>query len=533
MARAEFLSGDIDGFTFSIIVGGVCLIVFWRFSTLRLDSQEPPSLKSKVPVIGHMLGLITGSHGYYLSLYNKKPMPACTLPMASGKMYVLNSPELVTAAFKARTLSFGPHVRSMTKYIIPISQSASDEYCTPEFYQPWSQIFYSVMTGPELVKMNATVLTDLFSQINNFPQNMEVEDTWIWHRNMFTNSTISALLGKENPWRKDHSLIAKFWEYERSVHHFVAGPVPRLTAPSAYKARADLHQALIECNFDTEGDKSPSTSLLIQKTMTFCDAAAWSNSDKAAMLIALLIAAVVNTTASAYWYLMHLMSSPPLLAKLRTEAQSLIIPGPVLPDKKRTIHIPLSSLIPSRAPLLIAAFRETQRVVGVGSMVRWVEADTMLSDGTRSYLLKKDIPVMIPSLVPHSSAALWGSDVDEFRPERFFTKTEQQQQQQQQHQELSDAGGDVPVPRGAFIPFGGGKHLCPGRNFASVENWGTMATLLLGFDIVAPEGEALQLPERTMPLPTAIIGRPVKGSDLRACVRRRKGWEDVVWKVVD
>jgi hypothetical protein len=38
-------------------------------------------------------------------------MPICTLPMLIGKMYFVNSPGLVSAVFKARTLNFDPYLK--------------------------------------------------------------------------------------------------------------------------------------------------------------------------------------------------------------------------------------------------------------------------------------------------------------------------------------------------------------------------------------------------------------------------------------
>ncbi len=71
----------------------------------------------------------------------------------------------------------------------------------------------------------------------------------------------------------------------------------------------------------------------------------------------------------------------------------------------------------------------------------------------------------------HRSKAIWGNDADEFRPERWLTVNKKQKK--------------------AFILFGCGKHLCPGRDFAFVETLGTVAVFLLGFEIMEVIGECL------------------------------------------
>ncbi|KAI1871195.1 uncharacterized protein JN550_004640 [Neoarthrinium moseri] len=525
MALSEVLRGSLDGFTLSLILALSVAALFWRLFALRLDPREPAALKPDVPVIGHIIGMLKESHRYWAILYKQNPMPACTLPMLNGKMYIINSPELVSAAFKARTLSFDPYLIKTLKHMIPISNKAMDMFAKDDFFHPWVNIVYSKMTGTDLLKMNVNALTDIYNNINNLPQNMEIEDTFIWWRHLLTVATITTLLGRDNPWKKDRSMVAKFWEYETSVHHFVVGPAPRVTAPAAYRARAEMHKALMQCNFETRGYEAPDTSGMIKTTSKVEEEHGWSTSDKAAMAIGILQGSVNNTVPISYWYFMHIVSNPKLVKKLRVEAERLVTAGKTLPNGKREMLVDIRGL-EERAPLLVAAFRENQRVVGVGVINRWVLDDTVLSDGQRSYLLKKDTPLLMSSMVNHTLEAHWGASVDEFDAERFLRTDPRTGAEREFH-------GDAPVPRGAFIPFGGGKHLCPGRSFASAENWGTMIAFLLGFDITTPQGTPLVVPERTMPLPTHGTGRPVAGSDLSSSFRRRKGWENVVWKVAE
>ncbi|KAH8204422.1 hypothetical protein TruAng_001338 [Truncatella angustata] len=527
MALTDILRGGVgglDGLTLSVILGGSLVALLWRVFTLRLDSREPPILKPDVPVVGHIIGMIRGSHGYWPKLYQSKPLPAATLPMLNGKMYVLNDPGLISAAFRARTLSFDPFLLKTIHHMIPISGGAMDVFRADEFQHRFQKVVYSKMTGADLLRMNAVVLGDVFGQINRLPANMEVEDTFLWFRSLLTMSTIVALVGKEHSWKMHRNAGARFWEYEAYIHYFVLGPAPWLTCPSAYESRAELHKALIECDFSSAAPTAPDVSALTKDVVELLDEHHWTASDKAALFIAIFQGAIANTVPTAYWYMMHIMSSPKLVAKLRKELARIAVPGPAGPDGKREVRVDLRDLSEENMPLLTAAFRENQRMIGVGSINRWVVSDTVVTSATdpgRSYLLRKDNALLIPQMLNHMDAAHWGPDVAEFRPERFLPAKGR------------EFHGEAPVPRGAFTPFGGGKHLCPGRNFASAENWGTMIALLLGFEMTTPEGEPLEVPERTMPTPAHAIGRPVAGSNLRSSIRRRKGWENVVWKVAE
>ena len=83
--------------------------------------------------------------------------------------------------------------------------------------------------------------------------------------------------------------------------------------------------------------------------------------------------------------------------------------------------------------------------------------------------------------------------------------------------------------RNSYIPFGGGKHLCPGRNFAFAEILGTAAALILAFDMSSDgNGAPVKLPEMAT---TTIMGgasKPDKqGEGMNLVIRRRPGWENV------
>jgi len=55
---------------------------------------------------------------------------------------------------------------------------------------------------------------------------------------------------------------------------------------------------------------------------------------------------------------------------------------------------------------------------------------------------------------------------------------------------------DDELRKAGYIPFGGGKHLCPGRNIAFAEILGTLAALLLGFEVRGTDGGLIQVPSR-------------------------------------
>jgi cytochrome P450 len=76
-----------------------------------------------------------------------------------------------------------------------------------------------------------------------------------------------------------------------------------------------------------------------------------------------------------------------------------------------------------------------------------------------------------------------------------------------------------------MIPFGGERHLCPGRNFALAEMLGLVGALALGFEVMGARP-----PDATDAYLGTAMRRPKWGDqDPSVRVTRREGWADVTW----
>jgi cytochrome P450 len=238
--------------------------------------------------------------------------------------------------------------------------------------------------------------------------------------------------------------------------------------------------------------------------------------------LSLIHVSTLNAIPTLFWNLLHIASDPVLTEEIRQELLSIIRPGIPLSNGKRGIEIDITKFEDS-CPLLVSSYRETIRLANGQLSTRRVVRDTMISDGKNSYLLKKGADVMMPSAVTHLSTDIWGPNAHKFDATRFMTKATTDEKEKEEERER----------RRAYFPFGGGKHLCPGRNFASAEILGTITALLLGFDIKSAEGGLIQVPELRRARIGEAVGKPqLKGQHIGARLERRAGWEDVVWKFV-
>lgn len=98
------------GFTLLAIAVIPLLFLLQRLVFPKFDPREPPVLRPKIPVIGHLISMARERTGLYRRLYRDNSLPICTLPMLNGKLYVINSPNLISSAMRSKDLSFDPFV---------------------------------------------------------------------------------------------------------------------------------------------------------------------------------------------------------------------------------------------------------------------------------------------------------------------------------------------------------------------------------------------------------------------------------------
>ena len=197
------------------------------------------------------------------------------------------------------------------------------------------------------------------------------------------------------------------------------------------------------------------------------------------MELALLHVSTANAIPTLFWLIAFIASDPALVASLREELPTVITTSKSK-DGKREARVDITKLDPD-CPLLVSCYREVIRLVNSQLGTRRVMEDTTISDGKTTYLLRKGWDVNMPSGV---------SQKEEKR---------------------------------AYIPFGGGKHLCPGRNFAFAEILGFAAALVMGFDVEKDDGGLIEVPDiRRASLGEAVSKPFGKGLAMGAKITRRE-----------
>ncbi|KZV78883.1 cytochrome P450 [Exidia glandulosa HHB12029] len=158
-----------------------------------------------------------------------------------------------------------------------------------------------------------------------------------------------------------------------------------------------------------------------------------------------------ETTSGLLSFLMHfVIAHPAVYAKLRAEVDAVVGTERIRPE-----HLP-------RLTYMNATMRETMRLKGPipGIGVKPMQDEVIGG----KYFIPKGTDIFVMASVIGLDPAVYGDDVNEFRPERMLD------------------GKFEALPPKAWLPFGSGTRACIGRAFAWQEAQMAIATLFQKFD---------------------------------------------------
>jgi len=216
-----------------------------------------------------------------------------------------------------------------------------------------------------------------------------------------------------------------------------------------------------------------------------------SNEDIGKLEITVLHAATSNTVPTVFWFLCYVFSDPTLVENITAETKAIVVVSTTDGITTNTLDV---SKLPTSCPWLVAAWNEALRLTNSQVSTRLVTADTTLSDGKKTYLLKQGSILQMPAGPIHRSPAIWGPDAALFEPARFLHKTPSYAPRGASAPIRKDETEQERLQRLAFLPFGGGKHLCPGRMFAFAEILALAAALCRGWEAEALGGGRVEAP---------------------------------------
>ncbi|KAK1634667.1 hypothetical protein BDP81DRAFT_51031 [Colletotrichum phormii] len=146
-----------------------------------LDLQEPPTLRPKIPLIGHLIDLIQMGYKQHVKNHEKFNMTAYSLPILGSKLYIASSPQLASSIFQKRTLSFEPLIDTFVRTLVGMEGHGLELWTNPEFRTAIFKVLYKGLTGPSLNDLTISGVSNVASSLNRMPlDQLELKDFHCW-----------------------------------------------------------------------------------------------------------------------------------------------------------------------------------------------------------------------------------------------------------------------------------------------------------------------------------------------------------------
>ncbi|KPM36728.1 hypothetical protein AK830_g9850 [Neonectria ditissima] len=438
---------------------GFVLLAFateWAL-TLFDDPREPKRVQPRVPLLGHLLGMMQYGASYYNQTSKKTSAEIYTLNIFNTKLYVANTQRLTPPIMKAsKTLTFRPFMQTAVKLMGKASNETYEIFGTDMVNDFSHAMKNSLAPGPYLdeqnLRMGKRAIMDL-DALSQTPSVFLLE----WARHAVVQASSCGIFGEEHPFR-DPAVETGFWTWQGYLPLQMVG-LDLLRKGDA--AREIVFKAFREYCKAVPDDAS---HLFRERTRTMREAGICEE-DISRQQSTFGTAAFANSIPALYWTIHELFSRPDILEQVRDQVASQAVSGSS--DSGFTLDV---SSLKTKCPLILSVYQETQRTRHIHANIRKVTADTLL-DG--KYLLKADNYVQMPGQPIHTNPDIWGSSAEDFDPYRFVPK---------------DAAGRKSVAPSSFLAWGAPPHLCPARQFASTEILLVVALLALRYDLVPANG---------------------------------------------
>ncbi|CAL3965309.1 unnamed protein product [Diplocarpon coronariae] len=497
-----------------VIAAAIC--ISWVTKAATTDRRDPPVVRSKIPLIGHLFGIVRQQADYYQTLNATHQKPIFTLDILSQRIHVITCPSLVQSVFRnAASLSFDPITTSASKRVFqmterqtkllqgtaPREEGRGESSVAKATYQV---MHATLQPGASLFQTTAVALQRFASSLDGIGAQGHEVRLYEWLQHHFTIATAEALYGASNPVSEDSGMVRSLRDFERSIGLLFLDIFPSLTCPAGHRARAAFVSAFKRYY---DNNDLGSASAIIRGRHDVLTSSGLTTDDLAHFDIGILTAATMNSNPGLFWLVSFIYSSPPLLSSVRAEVDAAT-PAQTSPQGKQEARMDIGLLL-RKCPLLTSCWQETLRLRAASIPNRVVVEDTLLDDAV---LLRRGDVVQLPCQAMHTSPRTWGLDASAFDPTRFLAST--------------TAGLDRESRKSrkqAYNPFGGGAVLCPGRHFSSMEIVGAVAMIVKGFEIQGVEvlGVRMQSMSEQVKHPDG---------DLTVVIRRREGWQGLAWR---
>ncbi|KAL2822611.1 cytochrome P450 [Aspergillus granulosus] len=516
------------------LLGGalVVLLVFTRLllalqslQTLHLSkasSRSPPVHPYWIPFVGHSVQFIQKPGEFIdelLRQYRDKHPVEIVLGPVRG--YFVSGCDVVNTLLRSpRNLSPKPFIALAMENMFGTPRSAMPMYRNDNsgiapiplpntHVAPEHRIYYHqhksahrFLTGDALRGMTDRFMRVLSEELHG-DLSIAPDDDWVqlpdlytfWRSRIF-HAAVHALFGPYLPLLTP-SFETDFWNYIDAIPTLVMG-LPRWMTPAAYAARDRVFTAVkiwhrfarahsdYRCNSPEgpEWDKYWGSAWLKVRQQFGKDSGCMDEDALAAEDVALLVAANANAILSAIWLLLHISTDPDLRRQLLPEFDRAIT---TISGSSKATEFDVNALTSSAR--LQSAYAEVLRM-RIALLLNRTPVRSSYQLGP--WRLQRGQFIVMSTQHAAFDEKAWGPQhtahgkhpLDTFWAERFLVR---------------DAEGveqfSVDGLGGAWIPYGGGGFMCPGRHFAKQEILGSVAVFQAYYELELVDRPSGWVPE--------------------------------------
>jgi oxysterol 7-alpha-hydroxylase len=270
---------------------------------------------------------------------------------------------------------------------------------------------------------------------------------------------------------RDPTMFREFGIFDKGLPAAAAGiDIKYLSGPLLSRKR--LGEALLKCR----ENESPLMASRWEQIEKLIREGKHTISDAVGHQVTMMWASMSNTMPSAFWLIYFLLSNNQILSRVREEITTIC--GP---DSDGDV-VPLSKL--NQLVLLNACITETLRLTSGTLIMRIVQKPlTITLSSGRTYRFRKGDSVGICATLGHLDNEIY-DNANNFVPDRWLVGSSEEEL-------MESSSGKIPLSKNgkelvhgvAFLPFGGGASLCPGRKFARTEIKALAVHLLRTFNV--------------------------------------------------
>ncbi|KAL4946606.1 cytochrome P450 [Aspergillus oleicola] len=242
---------------------------------------------------------------------------------------------------------------------------------------------------------------------------------------------------------------ARYMDWEKSSWKFLMG-LPRFLSRDMLAAKDDMIGLFVEY-FSLKPEERGHENFWVESVERLLRDLDLTNEEIARMFMLHTSSIIGNMYKLSFWLLAHILSDQSLRDSITTEIQPAIDPQ---------TQVVGHTYLTENCPILDSLYSEVLRLIVTSPMTRYVSATSTVGNKT----LKEGSKVLIIYRQLHLNHSTWGPAPETLQADRF----------------LHDKTLKTNV---SYRPWGGGKHVCPGRFLAKKAIFVFVASLLGQYNI--------------------------------------------------